>query len=181
MLWTRRISMKNHRFLWLRNRTTDNRKCEKARNIKEKRTIEMFNTVWRLHVVHPSSLSADYISDAFLRLCFGRAVFVISGKIYFDVKMNFLPEAWLLHGAVYNRSRQSQGWWRLPQAHKSEPPRSCNSEGVLLCLLSFAAAVKPLANVIGNHICSDSHKKVDKDVAHMTHLLPVARMERAAK
>lgn len=35
--------MKNHRFLWLRNRTTDNRKCEKARNIKEKRTIEMFN------------------------------------------------------------------------------------------------------------------------------------------
>ena len=62
-----------------------------------------------------------------------------------------------------------------------EPPWSCNSEGVLLCLLSFAAAVKPLANVIGNHICSDSHKKVDKDVAHMTHLLPVARMERAAK
>jgi len=36
--------MKNHRFLWLRNRTTDNRKCEKARNIKEKRTIEML--VW---------------------------------------------------------------------------------------------------------------------------------------
>ena len=37
--------MKNHRFPWLRNRTTDNRKCEKARNIKEKRTIEMFSTV----------------------------------------------------------------------------------------------------------------------------------------
>ena len=36
--------MKNHRFLWLRSRTTNNRKCEKARNIKEKRTIEMFNT-----------------------------------------------------------------------------------------------------------------------------------------
>ena len=36
--------MKNYRFLWLRNRTTDNRKCEKARNIKEKRTIEMFST-----------------------------------------------------------------------------------------------------------------------------------------
>ena len=62
-----------------------------------------------------------------------------------------------------------------------EPPWSCNSEGVLLCLLSFAAAVKPLANVIGNHICSDSHKKIDEDVAHMTHLLSVARMERAAK
>lgn len=47
--------MKNHRFLWLRNRTTDNRRCEKARNIKEKRTIEMFNTVSNLLVVHHSS------------------------------------------------------------------------------------------------------------------------------
>lgn len=47
--------MKNHRFLWLRNRTTDNRKCEKARNIKEKRTIEMFNTVLRKLVEHHSS------------------------------------------------------------------------------------------------------------------------------
>ena len=65
--------------------------------------------------------------------------------------------------------------------HANKAPRSCNSEGVLLCLLSFAAAVKLLANVIGNHICSDSHKKIDEDVAHMTHLLPVARMERAAK
>lgn len=51
--------MKNHRFPWLRNRTTDNRKCEKARNIKEKRTIEIFNTVSRLHVAHRSSASAD--------------------------------------------------------------------------------------------------------------------------
>lgn len=48
--------MKNHRFLWLRNRTTDNRKCEKARNIKEKRTIEMFNTVSRQLVARLSSL-----------------------------------------------------------------------------------------------------------------------------
>ena len=47
--------MKNHRFLWLRNRTTDNRKCEKARNIKEKRTIEMFNQVSKLLVEHHSS------------------------------------------------------------------------------------------------------------------------------
>ena len=47
--------MKNHLFLWLRNRTTDNRKCEKARNIKGKRTIEMFNMVSKLHVVHHSS------------------------------------------------------------------------------------------------------------------------------
>lgn len=47
--------MKNHRFLWLRNRTTDNRKCEKARNIKEKRTIEMFNTVSKQQDAHRSS------------------------------------------------------------------------------------------------------------------------------
>jgi len=47
--------MKNHRFLWLRNRTTDNRKCEKARNIKEKRTIEMFSTVSRQLVARLSS------------------------------------------------------------------------------------------------------------------------------
>ena len=47
--------MKNHRFLWLRNRTTDNRKCEKARNIKEKRTIEMLNTVSKQLVEHHSS------------------------------------------------------------------------------------------------------------------------------
>ena len=47
--------MKNHRFLWLRNRTTNNRKCEKARNIKEKRTIEMFNTVSKQLVALHSS------------------------------------------------------------------------------------------------------------------------------
>ena len=49
--------MKNYRFLWLRNRTTDNRKCEKARNIKEKRTIEMLNTVSKQLVALCSSAS----------------------------------------------------------------------------------------------------------------------------
>ena len=52
--------MKNHRFLWLRNRTTDNRKCEKARNIKEKRTIEMFNTVSNPLVAHHSSANVNF-------------------------------------------------------------------------------------------------------------------------
>ena len=51
--------MKNHRFLWLRNRTTDNRKCEKTRNIKEKRTIEMFSTASKPPVARLSSASAD--------------------------------------------------------------------------------------------------------------------------
>ena len=49
--------MKNYRFLWLRNSTTDNRKCEKARNIKEKRTIEMLNTVSKQLVALRSSAS----------------------------------------------------------------------------------------------------------------------------
>ena len=52
--------MKNHRFPWLRNRTTDNRKCEKARNIKEKRTIEMFNTVSKQLVALRSSASDNF-------------------------------------------------------------------------------------------------------------------------
>ena len=51
--------MKNHRFPWLRNRTTDNRKCEKARNIKEKRTIEMFNQVSNQLVEHHSSANVN--------------------------------------------------------------------------------------------------------------------------
>lgn len=51
--------MKNHRFPWLRNRTIDNRKCEKARNIKEKCTIEMFNTVLKQLVVLHNSLNVS--------------------------------------------------------------------------------------------------------------------------
>lgn len=41
--------------LWLRDRTSDGMKCEKARNIKEKRHTENFNTVLKLHVEHHSS------------------------------------------------------------------------------------------------------------------------------
>ena len=54
--------MKNHRFLWLRNRTTDNRKCEKARNIKEKRTIEMFSTASK-QLVELLSFQRDNFSE----------------------------------------------------------------------------------------------------------------------
>ena len=69
--------MKNHRFLWLRNRTTDNRKCEKARNIKEKRTIEMFNTASRLPVALPSSASADFPNCFFKVLSVWTAPFLL--------------------------------------------------------------------------------------------------------
>lgn len=57
--------MKNHRFLWLRNRTTNNRKCEKARNIKEKRTIEMFSTVLKQLVELLSSQRDNQIYIAY--------------------------------------------------------------------------------------------------------------------
>ena len=59
--------MKNYRFLWLRNRTTDNRKCEKARNIKEKRTIEMFNTVSKQLVALRSSPRDNHPQGFFSR------------------------------------------------------------------------------------------------------------------
>lgn len=63
--------MKNHRFPWLRNRTTDNRKCEKARNIKEKRTIEMFNTVSRLLVeLHSSQRDNQKLGILYFRILF---------------------------------------------------------------------------------------------------------------
>ena len=70
--------MKNHRFLWLRNRTTDNRKCEKARNIKEKRTIEMFNQVSKQLVEHHSS-QRDNLRNSDLRSnpCFTRVCGVV--------------------------------------------------------------------------------------------------------
>ena len=60
--------MKNHRFPWLRNRTTDNRKCEKACNIKEKRTMEMFSTASRPPVALRSSASAEFIPCFLQRL-----------------------------------------------------------------------------------------------------------------
>lgn len=77
--------MKNHRFLWLRNRTTNNRKCEKARNIKEKRTIEMFNTdLKQLVELHSSqnvnfSYARDNLRNSDLRSnpCFTRVCGVI--------------------------------------------------------------------------------------------------------
>ena len=59
--------MKNHRFLWLRNRTTNNRKCEKARNIKEKRTIEMFSTVSKQLVALRSSQRDNFLETRISR------------------------------------------------------------------------------------------------------------------
>lgn len=77
--------MKNHRFPWLRNRTTDNRKCEKARNIKEKRTIEMFNTVSKQLVELLSSAS-----DNIKKIDISKAP---SFRGFFNVKIRILKIA----------------------------------------------------------------------------------------
>ena len=76
--------MKNHRFLWLRNRTTDNRKCEKARNIKEKRTREMFSTVSKQLVEHHSSPNDNH---TFLERTISKRIFNSSGLWFWGVFM----------------------------------------------------------------------------------------------
>jgi hypothetical protein len=68
--------MKKGRFLWSAHRITEKQKAGKARNIKEKQLKNSRNTASRLHVVLPSSASADFTVLRLLRLCFGRAVFV---------------------------------------------------------------------------------------------------------
>lgn len=50
---------KKHLFLWLRNRTTENRKGKKAQNIKGKWQSKNFSTVSKQHVAHLSSPSAN--------------------------------------------------------------------------------------------------------------------------
>ena len=74
--------MKNHRFPWLRNRTTDNRKCEKARNIKEKCTIEMFSTVLKQLVEHHSSQRDNLVILAFYSLCSLQRLFSFAPQWY---------------------------------------------------------------------------------------------------
>ena len=64
---------------------------------------------------------------------------------------------------------------------KSNPLRGGSSEGVLLCLLALAVFVKPLADVVGNHICSDSHQEAGQNRYHYVHLLSVARLEKGSE
>ena len=66
------------RFLWSAHRITEKQKAGKARNIKEKQLKNSRNTASRLHVVLPSSASADFTVLRLLRLCFGRAVFCLT-------------------------------------------------------------------------------------------------------
>ena len=56
---------------------------------------------------------------------------------------------------------------------KTKPPRSGNSEGVLVLVLTALAhqAVKPLAEIVCNYFCCDSLEKRDKIVHMGFHLL----------
>ena len=97
--------MKNHRFLWLRNRTTNNRKCEKARNIKEKRTIEMFNTVSRQLVAHLSS-QRDNFSSARDHRCYLYCYLYPGSIICFRDFFCGAPG-----GARFRKCTFSEGWF----------------------------------------------------------------------
>ena len=57
MRYIRGFLIKKAPILWLRNRTTENRKGKKARNIKEKRQSKNFNTASKPLVAHLSSAS----------------------------------------------------------------------------------------------------------------------------
>ena len=60
MRYIRGFLIKKAPILWLRNRTTENRKGKKARNIKEKRQSKNFNTVSRQLVEHRSSQNVNH-------------------------------------------------------------------------------------------------------------------------
>ena len=57
MRYIRGFLIKKAPILWLRNRTTENRKGKKARNIKEKRQSKNFSTVSKQLVELRSSLN----------------------------------------------------------------------------------------------------------------------------
>ena len=60
MRYIRGFLIKKAPILWLRNRTTENRKGKKARNIKEKRQSKNFNTASRQLVARLSSANDNH-------------------------------------------------------------------------------------------------------------------------
>ena len=63
---------------------------------------------------------------------------------------------------------------------KSEPPRSASPRGFFLGLLTLAVAVKPLADVVRNYICSDSYEEAADKRTHGAHLLSDASLEKGS-
>lgn len=138
--------MKNHRFLWLRNRTTDNRKCEKARNIKEKRTIEMFNTVSRQLAVHRSSPRDNQLifSTAFL---FRKRCFLSPNAQRKHPNADYLQPLW----AYFRMSKLKRA--KAETNMKSEPEKRHTNPAKQAKTLHTACATAAL-----NRICAKQHK-----------------------
>lgn len=67
-------------------------------------------------------------------------------------------------------------WLESSFAHQKRTPSECDSEGVLLGLLTLAVAVKPLADVVRDYIRYDSHEETVEQRVHFAHPLPVARI-----
>ena len=67
-------------------------------------------------------------------------------------------------------------WLESSFAHQKRTPSECDSEEVLLGLLTLAVAVKPLADVIRDYIRYDSHEETVEQRVHFAHPLPVARV-----
>ena len=82
---------------------------------------------------------------------------------------------------AYNESSQRKLAGEFIAFTKKRTPSECDSEGVLLCLLALAVTVKPLADVVRDYICSDSHEEAANKGIHCIHLLPVARVEKGSE
>ena len=67
-------------------------------------------------------------------------------------------------------------WLESSFAHQKRTPSECDSEGVLLGLLTLAVAVKPLADVVRDYIRYDNHEETVEQRVHFAHPLPVARV-----
>ena len=72
-------------------------------------------------------------------------------------------------------------WLESSFAHQKRTPSECESEGVLLGLLTLAVAVKPLADVVRDYICSDSYEEAADKRTHGAHLLSDASLEKGSK
>ena len=65
----------------------------------------------------------------------------------------------------------------IPAIHKKRPQKRGHSSGVLCLLALVHVRVKPLAQKMPKHLCSDRDNKAH-DVLHAIHLLSTARVSK---
>ena len=97
MRYIRGFLIKKAPILWLRNRTTENRKGKKARNIKEKRQSKNFNTVSRRLVAHLSS-QRDNSREYHKRANFPENIEFSGISLYFDNSIRHHKNTQNFHG-----------------------------------------------------------------------------------